>query len=314
MSTVSEFFLLRAADQTAKRTPEDRRLEVLRELSLGRQRAEAADALWTNGHTAEGLRLAAEAFRATRLALDVLHPADEPDDEEESPLRAQLASAGMGEERRAKVVAAAEAIADAELPLLDDEVTKEQGALFRELVAARKRLDEVVAPASLTPRQVGWTRRLRVGAATAALLAVLLVLFLLFGPGRGIEATASATWGPQEGLAEFAVDGNPETEWQLPNRQTGWLEVTLSPPERIETLRLLNGHNDGYNDRAIRTAVVELYTEEGLAGRHEERWDAIVPRPEWREIEVGVDAVERIRVVVGGFHREGAALAEIEWR
>ncbi|MFK7987751.1 MAG: discoidin domain-containing protein [Sandaracinaceae bacterium] len=60
-----EYFLLTDATATAKRIPEGVRKSLERQLRVARQRAEAADALWSNGHNAEGLRLAADAFRST---------------------------------------------------------------------------------------------------------------------------------------------------------------------------------------------------------------------------------------------------------
>lgn len=72
LSNIREYFLLSDAAATAKATPEDVRARIARELAVGRQRAEAADALWSNGHTAEGLRLSVSAFQATLEAAETL--------------------------------------------------------------------------------------------------------------------------------------------------------------------------------------------------------------------------------------------------
>lgn len=65
MAKVAEYFTLREATSTAARIPEAGRTEIARALALGRQKAEAAEALWSNGHAAEGLRLAVDALRTT---------------------------------------------------------------------------------------------------------------------------------------------------------------------------------------------------------------------------------------------------------
>lgn len=69
-----DFFFLRQAAAEAQRRPAARREAIGQALTLGRQRAEAAEALWSNGHAAEGLRLAVDALERTLEAAEVLAP------------------------------------------------------------------------------------------------------------------------------------------------------------------------------------------------------------------------------------------------
>lgn len=62
---VVEFFTLSRASAQLGRLGEGGRKQVASTLALGRQRGEAAETLWSNGHTAEGLRLAFAALDAT---------------------------------------------------------------------------------------------------------------------------------------------------------------------------------------------------------------------------------------------------------
>lgn len=62
---VVEFFTLSRASAQLGRLGESGRKQVAATLALGRQRGEAAETLWSNGHTAEGLRLAFAALDAT---------------------------------------------------------------------------------------------------------------------------------------------------------------------------------------------------------------------------------------------------------
>jgi hypothetical protein len=62
---VVEFFTLARASAQLGRLGEDGRVKVAGVLALGRQRAEAAETLWSNGHTAEALRLAFAGLDAT---------------------------------------------------------------------------------------------------------------------------------------------------------------------------------------------------------------------------------------------------------
>ncbi|HHH31052.1 MAG TPA: discoidin domain-containing protein [Polyangiaceae bacterium] len=130
---------------------------------------------------------------------------------------------------------------------------------------------------------------------------------------EGIHATASAQWSPDFGGPAGAIDGDPNSEWQTPNHETGWLEITIEPPVAMNHLRVLNGHNRQYNDRAIRSATIEVYNDGELARSFDPEWTEINPSPEWIEFDLGLDEVDRIRVVVNAFHSEGAALAELQW-
>ena len=69
-----DFFFLRQAAAEAQRRPAERREAIELALTLGRQRAEAGEALWSNGHAAEGLRLAVDALERTLAAADALAP------------------------------------------------------------------------------------------------------------------------------------------------------------------------------------------------------------------------------------------------
>lgn len=439
---IKEYFLLADARATAKRIPEDARTGLARKLGIGRQRAEAADALWSNGHTAEGLRLAAEAFEATLEAvpefaeatgMEVARDAQvEPltpearapeakDDAAEAEATEAAVEAGAeekaereaaeadadaevgeaeekaaeAEEEAAEADAAAEAAADedadeavqaaaerkaaeadaaaeaaadeaaepapepvedrapaprasrpsmsgthawmavlrarglskgklddvieadnalraTDLPSLDDEVTAAHGELFQRLVGTRRHVERAIAPAAMTPGQINWTQFSRIGFAALLIAAVATGLYFLVRTPEGIEARASARHGP-DFPPEKVIDDDPATEWLLPDRSAGWIEVSISPPTHVGTLRLLNSHNRQYNDRATREYSVELYVDGEPARTIEGSWDEFQNRPEWTEHEVGLDEVERIRFNAESWHRTGAGLAEIDW-
>ena len=72
IANVAEFFTLQAAAATVDRVVEAERRRIHDALLLGRQKATCAETLWANGHTAEGLSLAAEALEATLTAARAL--------------------------------------------------------------------------------------------------------------------------------------------------------------------------------------------------------------------------------------------------
>lgn len=392
IGAIREYFWLGQARATARSMSDGARAEVSRQLALGRQRAEAADALWSNGHVAEGLRLAVDAFESTLDALTPFGRALEPsaasaaspaessavsvesreasdtEAEADSETETELEDGGelefeAGDELEdddeleagdassgdpaAKVAPAAEAPPSSELPSteppwapllrrglsdakarevletrqrattrsrpsLDDEVTAADGELFQQLAAARRHVDRVLAPASMTPGQLTWTQVSRVGFAAFLGLAATVGLYLALRPATGVTVTGSGQWSA-EFAAERAVDGDPATEWLLPDRQEGTLEVRIAPATRMNRIRLKNSHNRHYNDRATQAYTVEVYSNDELVRTVEGEWPELSPRPDWTAHELGVDDVSRVVIRVRSWHRQGGGLAEVDW-
>jgi hypothetical protein len=385
IGSIREYFLLDQARATAKAVPEATRVALSRQLALGRQRAEAADALWSNGHVAEGLRLAAEAFEATLGALEPLGravspvapapvaapaapvepapasdeaspeaedasaasespsedaPTEEPADaaeaadeppaevaptpavEEPRPAEpvavaepdwaALLRRRGLSEGKTREVLDARRQLAAKTLPSLDDEVSAADGELFQQLAQARRHVDRVIAPASMTSGQLSWTRASRIGFAAFVALATAVGLYLVLRPATGVTATGSGQWSA-EFSPDRAVDGDPATEWLLPDRQAGWLDLRIAPATRMERIRLKNSHNRHYNDRATQAYTIEVYSNDQLVRTVEGEWSGIAPRPEWTDHALGIDDVNRVRIQVRSWHRVGGGLAEVDW-
>ena len=390
IGSIREYVFLSNARAATKLVPEDARAQLQKRLALGRQRSEAADALWSNGHVAEGLRLASEAFEVTLEAVapfesavapsDAPHrtaglapargateaaaeegaadEADEPasraraeSDDGEAPesvtetvaagddlgaAETQLAPAktadaasvplgepewalslrrrGLSESKLREVLDADRVLRAKTMPLLDEEVSAAEGELFQQLVVSRRHVDRVLSPAAMTPGQLAWTRASRVGFAALIGLAVIVGLYFALRPPHGVEATASGQYNA-EFAPEHVVDGDGATEWLLPDRQQGWVDVRITPPEHVDTVRLKNSHNRQYNDRATREYTVEIYRqgEDHPAKTIEGEWDSLSPHPDWTDHAVRVDDVDRIRVNVRSWHRLGGGLSEIDW-
>lgn len=199
-----------------------------------------------------------------------------------------------------------------ELPLLDQDVSTSHGELFQQLIQARRHIDRTLAPATMTSRELAWTQASRFGFVALLLIASLVGLFFLLRTPTGIEARASARFGP-EFPPEHAVDDDESSEWLLPDRTPGWVEAAISPPTRVERVRLLNSHNRHYNDRATREYTVELFSGDRVVQTIEGRWDELVSRPEWTDHPAGHDGVDRIRFTVRSWFRNGGGLAELRW-
>lgn len=313
--SIKEYFLLSDARATAKRVPEDARAAISRTLGVARRRAEAAERLWSNGHTAEGLRLAVDALGRTREALPRFVEASGAavgDGEGTAAYRAVLTERGLSKRRVDGVVELERALTDRALPLLDEDVEAADGDLFHRVITARAALDGALAPAAATPSQLAWTRNWRIGLTVMVCLGAAVAAWLLTRRPEGVTAVASDYTNVYDG--SLTIDGDEATEWQLPDRTLGHVVITIEPPVRVDTLRLLNGHNRFYNDRAVRAYRVELFVDDAVARTIDGEFGTFEERPAWVEHEVGLDEVDRIRFNVRSHHRIGAALAEIEWR
>lgn len=306
-----DFFLLRQAAEEAGRRPAERRAAVGASLALGRQRAEAGEALWSNGHAAEGLRLAVDALASTLLAASALRP--EVDAEGEVGWRDVLTARGASADR-VDALARTLALAEQPLPELDASVSTTHAELYKELFRARAAVDAWLSPACLTTGQVRWKVAQRWSTVALSVGLVAIALFFMLRTPRTVSVTANGFFrsDPQFG-PDKATDDDPNTEWLLNDGQTGWLEARLSPPRDLTQVRVLNGHNRHFNDRAIKEVQVELFDASGQKVFENDAEMAFSPTPSWLEIPVSATNVERIRLNVRSHHRVGAALAELSF-
>ena len=155
----------------------------------------------------------------------------------------------------------------------------------------------------------------RITALVAAVALAIGAVFLMVRTPREEVATASGYFASAPEYApDKAIDGEEGTEWLLADGQTGWLEVRLSPPRDIQQIRVRNGHNRHFRDRAVRAYAVELFDSNGESvGTTEGEFERFAERGEWAEHPLPASDVSRIRFQVKSFHRTGAALAELEW-
>lgn len=344
IANVAEFFTLEAASRTVDGIGDAARKRIHDSLALGRQKATCAETLWANGHTAEGLALAAGALDATLAAApDVTSRAgapsakpaeektgaksseadDKPSEADAKPSEADaepsgapapwsdvLSARGLSK-ADLEAIRSAQARAHERLPLLDRDVSPAHAELFVDLVRARQRADRALAPAAMSHRDLRWTRVLR--AAGALVLGGLAIAGLYYGlrTPTGTFASASDFFQQSPQFApENAIDGSPATYWLLPDGATGWLEVSTSPPRHVGRVRVLNTTNPPWSDRGTNQYQIEVYV-------HGEVARTIDGTFEWTESpapvdhQVDLDDVERVRFVVRSHHRVGAGLAEL---
>lgn len=369
-----EFYTLRRA-RSAQEKLGSTRAELEGIVELGRQRASAAEALFSVGHTVEALRLGLEALDATRDAAERYatamaapsapkpakapepppektddagketsadaepdadakaekpdeksadeKPADEPADEklaetgEPAPSRpkATWRDAAVGALVPAAAIEATErALSEAEklaVPKLEAEVTPAHATLFREIMRARVVLASVVAPATQSRAEIGFTRFWRPFVTAVLVLGALYGLLTSMRPVEGTFVRASGIWAESPDFQPTnTIDGNDDSMWLLPYGD-GWLEVRFVPTRRIDHISLVNAGSARVLDRSTQDYTLEIWAHGEIArsidGTFPEELNGHM------EHDIGVDAVERIRFVARTTNRTSSGLSEIRW-
>lgn len=128
-------------------------------------------------------------------------------------------------------------------------------------------------------------------------------------PPFGLHATASAEFDAAHG-AQNALDGREASEWLLPNKTAGWLELGVSA-RAVRTLRVLNATNRPGPDRAVIDWTVEVYDGETLKKSINGTFGPFRPRPEWHLIALDTARATRVRFLVRSWAGKGGGLAEV---
>ena len=280
-----EYFSLRATEKRAKEISEERRASIASALMLARQKREAAEVLWAAGERAEGWKLAREALRLARESAE-----------------------GMPEKEC--VDAVAKSLDDLAEPRLDADVGGAHEKLFAETIVAYDELHRRVAPLVLDVRRLSKKRTLgAVAGAVAAIVAIVLFASLGRTP-RTLRIEGKTQWSDQFPPTN-AVDGRDDTEWLLPDRSPGNVDLWIGPPRPLKALKILNAFAAPYGDRGTKDFRFTVYERGGhVAKTVEGKLHRAVP-PAWVEIPLETDvAIERIRFEVKSWQREGAGIAE----
>lgn len=197
----------------------------------------------------------------------------------------------------------------ASLPELDADVKPEHAERFRALLADIERRMEQGRAAALDVREIASTRVRRIAIATAAGLAVLALLILVVRTPKVLKAEASSQYAAQYDPAR-AIDDSDKTEWLLPDRSGGWIDVTVQPARKLSKLKLLNARNLPYADRGTNEFHVDVYDKGQIVKQLDGKFDALSSEPTWRTFDLGLRA-DKVRVTVKSWFQQGGGLAEI---
>jgi hypothetical protein len=112
--------------------------------------------------------------------------------------------------------------------------------------------------------------------------------------------------------AANAFDGLDATEWLLPDRQVGWLDIRFASSRKLRRVRLLNSHNIYFMDRAAERVKVTAYGKRGPIATAQGRFAKINGKRSPLDLSLSADAAVRIRVEVLSYFGSGGGLAEVE--
>jgi len=291
---------------------------LARTLAIAEQRRAAAEALHFQGHRVEALRLVKEALEVSTEAATAFADAragvpegatESAENAPDSPVVRALVARGISRDAAQRVAGSVDSTASLAVPVLDADLAVDSDDDF---VAAREGVETIMsALVDVASTDAELRRRAITRVALVALVLVgivALATFIARSPIR-LTASASATLHPSFG-AELAVDGRDDSRFLLPDGQAGTLDVRPAKPRRIEHVVLLNSVNEPYNDRSTKDYAIEVYSRGRLAKRIAGHF-AYSLHPERVSHAVGVDHVDRIRVVFLTFYRAGAGLSEI---
>jgi hypothetical protein len=307
--------LLFDAEAKARRLGDARRRELHLQIGVARQKGESASVLWASEQYVEALRLAREAVEETGVAVRLAKAAQEqannghtapPESEADwAPALRQLgAPAHVVEAARAAMLGL-----PTPAPVLNRQVTQGHRSFFQIATLATQSALRTIEGVAKPPGTFVALRWLLLGS-VAVVLVGLAALLVRLNDRPPVEASAELR---DEFSAARIVDGNPDTEWLLPDQTPGWIGVSFAP-RPLKTIRLLNGHNRTYNDRAVNDFRIEVYL--GRKQVHTSKHSfgpGVNAKPDWVRLPVQVAKADSIVVLVDSWHKNGGALAELAW-
>lgn len=259
-------------------------MDRFRVLELSRELDDAVDRLWAAGNLPLVLRLLLEDCR--RL-IDSQRASPQTDAEAEAvTLLDELC-------REASVLGT---------PELERELSPPHRELLTRLASGRRRCIRRLRASH--PR----SRRVRRLALVAAGLVLSGLVFLLFR--NAPTAQASDTYSG-DFPASQAIDGLSKTEWLLPQRQTGWLELAFTRPRTVREVRLHNAQNSHFLDRATKSFKVEAYSRSRVVATARGEFPPIEAKAGSVTVELAARDVTHVRITVESFYGNGGGLAEV---
>jgi hypothetical protein len=243
------------------------------------ERQRAAHLLWREGYMGSSYAL------TRSLVLDLLEQARTID--RLAPHRSDL-----------------EALARSSAPSVSGDIGVEQAAW---LERARALLAQTEAK---DPRTPTLKRRRLIALALLFVVTGGLLAWLVVRSLDQVSARASDAYAKDTG-ADLVTDGIGATEWLLPDKAKGWLELELARRRVVNGISIENAHNRHYLDRATRELRIEAFDGKKRVFETKIVFQRIEEESHPVRVALPRVPVSRLRFEVLSHHGSGAGLAEI---
>jgi hypothetical protein len=256
--------------------------ERARVLELSEEVSVAIEPLWAAGKASLVLRLLLE--DCARL-LDVARPVSEAESRVLASLE-ELCQRGTS----------------LGVPLLERELAATHRELLGQLAVWRRRCISQLRGSGARRRRYLWS------AAALALLGIASLAFFVFS--NTPTASASGVFASDTPASE-AIDGLSKTEWLLPDRETGWLELEFARPRAIDSVQIQNGSNRHYLDRGAKTIKLEAIGHGRVLATARGDFPPITSAAPPVTFPLRADGVTKVRITIESFYGVGGGLAEV---
>lgn len=114
---------------------------------------------------------------------------------------------------------------------------------------------------------------------------------------------------------EAIIDGRTSkrhTEWLLPNKTLGWIELKQPETKHLAALRVRNAFHPPHNSYGTKALRIEVFDGDKLVLREDASFSEHNSAHAWLEIAVGHSA-DRVRLHALSYYGQGAGFSEVEW-
>jgi hypothetical protein len=305
-------FLLRDAEGWARKLDEGDRKLLFVQLARAQQKLESARLLWAHEQYVEGLRLAEEsvneALRAAELGAGVLAGVPQGGTVR-PPWGDVLNELGASQDELDEAVVASGGPMGTR-PTWNGELRPENRRYFRQATRVAESVLERLSPLVSAPRKIVVARWVRVAGAIAVVAAALFTFVSLW---TAVDVRPSASFSEVLHGPKNLIDGNPKTEWLLPNNITGWVEVSFRP-RKLTKVAVMNARNLPYNERGTQDFRIELYRDKKQVFTSKQKFPKFDEKEAWITVPVPGLSVDTIKLVIESHHKVGGGFAELSWR
>lgn len=270
--------------------------------STAYQKAQAAECVWQSGFDAEALELALNAlvwadwYQRIRAG-------------EVSPTSSDARPPTPGTEVALATLDAENLRVEQDARELATLSRRTRRRAFRRLRQTHRTLLRPPPPAPLG------LRRLRIACVSFCVLLLAAGLgFWSYRSRASLQVAASASYSPQY-PADAILDGRFDkrhTEWLLPNKTAGWIDVQQPKRIALTKLRVRNAFHPPYGSYGTKRLRVEVFNGSDITATGEVTFDRHDEAHAWQELGFNVSA-DRVRIYIDSYWGQGGGLSEVQW-